>query len=205
VSIMPNCPGTKHGTASAAANYKCKCPEAIELRRIQKRNHSAARKKGQRTREDATVTVRKLRALQALGYTNRAISEVSGIEEEMVRRLIAGMFRSVAPRTACRASLAYEQMAKVSQPTPRTWTAQKRAQALESAPPAAWDDITDPEATPVGLRETQTSEGRRLNKAKELLFEYDLIRDSGLSHEYALKELGVTHEAWWKACKTTQK
>jgi hypothetical protein len=81
--------------------------------------------------------------------------------------------------------------------------------------PLAWDDITDLDETPTGVRPADAkgkksapttragraarAQNRERRSSREMLFEYNLIRESGMGHEFALKELGMAESAWYAA------
>ncbi|MEU3432306.1 hypothetical protein [Streptomyces sp. NPDC006863] len=95
---------------------------------------------------DSTGTVRRVRALIALGYTLIDIAESANVAVARVQTLAAG-YPSLRRTVAERITNAYRALSE----TPGTNTrAKNRARANGWAPPAAWDDdtIDDPQARP---------------------------------------------------------
>lgn len=95
---------------------------------------------------DSTGTVRRVRALIALGYTLIDIAETANVAVARVQPLAAG-YPSLRRTVAERITNAYRELSE----TPGTNTrAKNRAIANRWAPPAAWDDdtIDDPAAIP---------------------------------------------------------
>ena len=194
---MTECSAKRHDTFTAYKVDKCRCPAARNIVREKQIEYRNRKKAGEEILVDATVTKRQLRALMGAGHTTVTLAQELGLRG---RRNVHRIFTSqrVTPSTRDKVQALYDALQNVPGASQRL---RLLGEARDWATPYAWDDITDPEATPVGLRETQPSGTPRLNKSKELVFEYQCIRDSGLSHEYALKELGVTHDAWQKAQK----
>lgn len=165
-----------------------------KVREVTKR-HRERKRAGEGFYIDATVTHRMIRAMMAQGWTYRDIGQRLGGKSPQA---VCNVMRStrVTPGTQQAYEALYGAMQTLPGPSRIT---RDRAKKGKWAPALAWDDITDPEATPnAGPR-------RRRLTTKETLYEYQLIRDSGMSHEYALKELGISHDTWstakWRASK----
>ncbi|MFD5208464.1 hypothetical protein ACFWNF_16240 [Streptomyces anulatus] len=95
---------------------------------------------------DSTGTVRRVRALIALGYTLIDIAEAAAVAVTRVQTLAAG-YPSLRRTVAERITNAYRELSE----TPGTNTrAKNRARTNGWAPPAAWDDdrLNDPQARP---------------------------------------------------------
>ncbi|WP_097982853.1 hypothetical protein [Streptomyces sp. f150] len=95
---------------------------------------------------DSTGTVRRVRALIALGYTLIDIAESANVAVARVQTLAAG-YPSLRRTVAERITNTYRALSE----TPGTNTrAKNRALANRWAPPATWDDdtIDDPQARP---------------------------------------------------------
>ena len=97
----------------------------------------------------ATGTARRLRALAALGYTRKQLSEVIDIWESVVTELIEGRHCVTKP-TAAKVAAVYSEL---SMKPGGSRIAVKVARQRGWAPPLAWDDhtIDDPEASPQGM------------------------------------------------------
>lgn len=138
---------------------------------------------------DPTETHRQIRALAAAGWTAQQLADRLGWKcgETLLQVLQS---RRVLRTTREQVSALYVALENVPGPSER---ARVLAAGKGWAVPFAWDPetIADPEAKP------NTGESRRtLQRRSETLYEYQCIRDSGMSHEYALKELGITQSTW---------
>lgn len=92
-------------------------------------------------------SVRKLRALAALGHSSRLLASRSGLSQSLVLAMLAGEIKNIRPQTKAAVDALFKQMAM----TPGTnRTAAMRAARKGWAPPLAWDDdLDDPGALPV--------------------------------------------------------
>lgn len=159
--------------------------DLIHIRRQQKRNRYL-RLVGQNPTIPAFGTVRRVRALQALGWTVAQIAEAGGVGYDTVRNVILGrssrVYRSTADALAC----AFEQMSM--QPAPDCLSA-RRARAMAArrdwAAPLAWDDIDDPNESPaINMRaagDRQTARGE----------DFAWLIANGESEEQAAARLGA--------------
>lgn len=96
---------------------------------------------------DPTGTVRRIRALYALGWSARQIGEHCGRSAEWSRH-IEKQSRLVSTRTALLIADAYEHMCMTLPTGPCADRCRREAAAKGYAPPLAWDDIDDPKARP---------------------------------------------------------
>lgn len=148
---------TKHppGTTSCYAHHRCRC---TPCRRQHARDHKAwmlRALRGQVETIDATGTVRRLRALCAIGWSRRELGAILGMEKSAVDRLVTGVevcWRS----TARRVKDAYETHWQ-GPPEPTTGhegACRKRTRNVAArqgwASPMDWDEgqMDDPEAHP---------------------------------------------------------
>lgn len=139
------CPAQRHGTASAKHNAGCICPDAAlaKYRQVKARRTGRA----QPSYVPSTGTSRRLRALQALGWSGTELGRLLGCTKAQVK-LYADP-RPVHRDTARRVLDLYEQLRR--QPPPDTMSARRtRAHAVAAgwATPQQWDgiDIDDPDA-----------------------------------------------------------
>ena len=137
----------RHGT-TAGHNAGCRescCGEA-KTRYDKRRRWEALQ--GQSRLVPATGTRRRVRALQAIGYSFPAIGEAASISPKTVADLCYRSKR-LDPETARAIAVAYELLCM----TPRRGgyaTRSRRAAAQKGwAPPLAWDDIDDPNEHPI--------------------------------------------------------
>lgn len=144
----------RHGTyAGAAVHWKAgerACPACARaaLRR-RKRNHCLALA-GTPATVPAAGTVRRLQALQAVGWTITDVARESGLHEKTLRNPVyrgARVYRATADAVAD----AYERLSMTFPDGPYATRARRRAQRLGYPPPLAWDDdtIDDPDALPL--------------------------------------------------------
>ncbi len=192
------CLAKTHNSTSAYVQFRCRCPETLRLRRDQQREYRARHNlpKGERALVDATATHRRIRAMMALGHTGPELGQLlGGWSREHVHEVLK------RPRVTRGTQDKFEALYDTVHMLPG---ASQRLRLLGEARgwvvPLAWDDITDLDETPTGVRAQSKEQSTRvLNKARELMYEYQCIRDSGIGHEYALKELGVVESAWYAA------
>lgn len=188
------CPSRIHGTGHAYRRLNCRCPETMAALAAEQAAYRERKKAGIQGFIDATETHRMLRALMAAGHTCTDLSERLGYSgREGTRQLFRS--RRVHRDTYSRIKSLYDAMQNVPGASVR---GKRRAASKGWAVPFAWDPetITDPEAQP-----DHGAPRRGWLPAKELLYEYQAIRDSGMTHAYALRELGVKHDAWEAAMK----
>ena len=108
----------------------------------------------------AIGTIRRLRALYALGWTCVDLGDRLGVSKTRVAAIISGRSAKVMPETAAKVRQLYRDLAMV---TPLDPPARKRgdspihertrrdARRRGWAPPLCWEDIDDPNAQPQGV------------------------------------------------------
>lgn len=100
---------------------------------------------GDRSRRDATGTVRRLQALATRGFGVTAIAEELGLHQPTVTDIRRGRFTNVEHHNAVAIAGLYEQWQHLDGGSAR---AKAQADRFRWAPPAAWDDIDDPNEEP---------------------------------------------------------
>lgn len=106
----------------------------------------------------AMGTARRLQALAVMGWSGPRVAEATGMSEDTMRRIRRNEYPYVFRSTAERVDAAYRNMWNAPPPddTPvrRAVIDRTRQAALAAgwAPPAAWDNIDDPEEKPQGIR-----------------------------------------------------
>lgn len=192
----------RHGTyAGASAHWKSgerPCEPCLAAgRRTRKRNRLAEAAGAPRT-VPAIGTVRRLQALQALGWGIPHVARVAGISEKTLRNP-THRGASVHCRTAAAVTAAYDRLSMTIPEGPYAERGRRLAQRLGYAPPLAWDDdaIDDPTATPHGTRER----ARAVWANADLLAEWDHLRSLGVSLHDAARRLGVTPDGIEKAAQ----
>lgn len=138
-------------------------------------------------RVDALGTVRRLRALAALGHTFATIASVAGLDRWALTALARDGRAVVNIDTARGVANAYDTLSGTpAAPSRYATLARNAAQRRGWAPPAAWLDIDDPADTPdTGWRPT----ARRT--PDEVVEEYAHLRSYGLADETIAERLGM--------------
>lgn len=140
---MRICTASRHGTASAAHNAGCTCPSAV-LAETRRRKHAAVYG-SPHAYVDSVGTIRRIRALQALGWPLDTLAVRLGLSE----RRVWGITTQDRVRRHTRDLVAalYEQLSGTPGPSTR---ARDRARREGWAPPLAWSDVSidDPAAEP---------------------------------------------------------
>lgn len=143
----PACSSHRHGTYS---DYRigCRCPEAREDQRLYQKRIRERRALPRLV--DRTGTVRRLQALAALGWRWQDMAEALGKTswQNVQAMAIGKSHRLVTRATAAGVARIYGRLSGHLGPSEVT---RRRAVAKGWAPPLAWDDIDDPDATPRGL------------------------------------------------------
>lgn len=141
----------RHGTYAGASEHRKSgtpmCPPCLRAERNQHALALADRLAGRARTVPAIGTVRRIQALQALGWTIADISRHSGIYEKSLRNpCYRGntVYRSTAEAVAA----TYEALCMTRPEGPYHHRCRLMAQRRGWPPPLAWDDIeTDPEPT----------------------------------------------------------
>ena len=169
----PACEPCKRAAAAAEARYEL------------------ARMHGKPGRVPAIGTMRRLRALQAIGWTLTAIADHIGTKRSRVEKWCNQSRVNVYTTTAVRVAEVYEELC-MTMPTGR-WATRTRNTAIRRGylPPLAWTDIDDPNERP------NLVEGRRTDA--ETVAEWDHFRAAGYSIHSCANALGVKPTAIEKA------
>uniref|UniRef100_UPI003F491853 hypothetical protein n=1 Tax=Pseudonocardia sp. CA-138482 TaxID=3240023 RepID=UPI003F491853 len=133
------------GTASAYKNFICRCPDASEAARIDRKRNRTGRKPPPHT-IDGTGSARRLQALAAIGWPVVALAERLGAHPVHVRYIRCAR-TPVRVRTHEAILALYRELSE--KPGPHSRSA-RHAARRGWAPPIAWDDdtIDDPAAAP---------------------------------------------------------
>lgn len=146
----------RHGMLSGhAAGCRKDCCNRAKLRYDKKRKLDT--REGRPRTVPVVGTVRRIRALQALGYSLRSIAETAGLHESTIANPILRGTTTYAT-TAAAVARAYDALS-MQQPPAGGYAERnrRRARRLGWAPPLAWDDdqIDDPDASPTGVVHTR--------------------------------------------------
>jgi hypothetical protein len=135
---------------------------------------------------DATGSRRRLQALQAIGWTVREVSEVTGHNEPMLVQIVGGKQR-VAPATVASIAAVYDRL-HLTQAPDSTPALRARRRALRRCwfPPFAWDveTIDSPDAVPCLLPPAEP-----VNAALELLVQHIVAGHPVRATTDAVKEI----------------
>jgi AraC-like DNA-binding protein len=107
---------------------------------------------------NATGTIRRIRALIAIGYSGAYIAESIGMYPTALNKIARGELSRVRAVTATAVARKYRQLSRTPGPSVR---ARNDARRNGWYGPAAWDDIDDPDALPETGDATEESIGRR--------------------------------------------
>ncbi|MFI6560345.1 hypothetical protein [Streptomyces sp. NPDC050534] len=130
----------------------------------------------------ALVSIRKARALVALGHKCRDIDTTCGIDHTVLTDLLNGSLTTVSLGLARRVDAGFRKLST----TPGTSARSRNRAAREGwAPPAAWDDIDDPEAQPDLGRDLNFHERAELRREEIIHFAWH-----GDTPEQILNRLG---------------
>lgn len=140
-------PNHPHGkTLTCYGRHKCRCGDC-------KHANTVYHKKLGMSTLPRTVsgvgTIRRIRALQAIGWPLRMISEYAGYSHTGSLARILSRSPKVTQETADKIDKVYNQLSMTLGPSEQT---RQYAEKQRWAPPMAWVDIDDPKARPVGMR-----------------------------------------------------
>lgn len=140
--LNPDCTATHHGTV-AAYTARCRCPHAREEWRL----YNKRRREGRQPSEfvDATGSVRRVRALVALGWNFRALAREAGYSVRTVQDLGYARRSRITRHTARWVADLYERLSATPGGSKYALTVAGR---YGWVPPLAWDDIDDPDCVP---------------------------------------------------------
>ncbi|WP_392750618.1 helix-turn-helix domain-containing protein [Streptomyces sp. LN590] len=116
---------------------------------------------------DATGTIRRIRALVAVGHSIKAVAEAVGIHKTSLGRIVNHEHARLTARHAQSVARVYKRLSTLQGDSAH---ARMRAARLGWAPPAAWDDDTldDPSATPDWTGFCGTDRGYWTHKLQKL-------------------------------------
>jgi hypothetical protein len=191
------CPKAQHahGTVQAYVMDRCRCADCRAANALRK--SKSHRRIAYGRKAPASVpgigTRRRLQALATKGWSLRYISQLMGVSLDRAWQLAVGMDgENVSVANAERVARVYEEL--WNKEAPRRTKGERvvyvrtvnRARQNGWAPPAAWDDIDDPEEQPQGL------EGYRKPSQDELMDEIAVLRSFGESEERIAQRLGLS-------------
>lgn len=141
----PDCPAERHGTMAARTFHRCRCPEAIAACVAYEKRRVLDQLAGRARTCPATGTVRRVRALYAIGWPAAHLAAELGISTSRLANFARQ--RTVRAGTAERVRKLYDRLSCTAGPSERLV---RMARAWGYVPPIGWDDdtIDDPAAEP---------------------------------------------------------
>lgn len=130
------------------------------------------------------ATIRRLRALYAVGWTPTIIAETSGIKHQTINDLARGR-DTVLSTTETAIEAAFRKLiVKTAPDTMWSRKVRRRAQTSGWAPPGAWDNIDDPHEHPQG------TPGRDDNRWEHLHHDVEELAHQGHTRTQIAERLG---------------
>lgn len=118
---------------------------------------------------DATGTRRRIQALRAIGWSSKAIAQRAGSAEVRINLISTSRQPTVRHMLAVKIGALFTELHRTPAPAGRSATRAKRyAESLGWAPPAAWDDIDDPNAIPDWTGHCGTDRGYWMHSLQQL-------------------------------------
>ena len=161
---------TRHrpGTTTCYSHHGCRCRPCTTAHSRDYKQWKWAAHNGTRGSLDPTGTRRRLQALQAAGWSQRAIADRLDMQRTQVEYILLGRGQVVFASTAARIATLYDELWDAT-PTQRPGSVSRtrgHAQREGWPPPLAWDDgygphgIDNPTATPHPWKRTESSRTR---------------------------------------------
>lgn len=127
-----------HGSLTRARH--CKCPPCTAQKTRYTKYWRVAQMRGVKLKVPADPTHRKIHALEAIGYTRRALAAELGVTGSAITNMMSEKF--VLARTEVAVEKVYRKLEmKIPEHSPAGRLARKRAKANGWPPPMAYDDI----------------------------------------------------------------
>lgn len=138
-----------HNTISGYKHFKCRCDSCKRANRIEHTRYLMDRSQGIIRSVPAVGASRRLQGLQWMGWTQKQMSEESGLRPLAINRIINNKMEKIRLDTHTKISEVFERLAMTHAPvTPASTQARERARNNNWMPPLAWDDIDDPMCQP---------------------------------------------------------
>lgn len=155
----------RHGT-TRGYSAGCKCRPCMDANAASARRRAAYKRRGRDTAPRPQIgTLRRLRALCALGWSTEHLAAELGVIRSAVNNLmIYRDGRTVRPSTANAVAALYDRLSMTPGPSELS---RSRAAAKGWAPPLAWDDdedMDDPKTKPYAWRRESTAVDKRARR-----------------------------------------
>lgn len=134
----------QHGTVSAYRNFNCRCPDALKANRNDRKFRSVGLVPPAKV--NSIGTARRLRALACLGWPLRELAERLGVHTSRVEHLRSQKYPVVSRHTHAAVAALYGALEYTDGGDTR---AARHAVRVGWSPPAAWDDIDNPDEKPL--------------------------------------------------------
>lgn len=173
------------------ADWHAKNAAQARIRSARERSRRRRWKEGHALTVDPTGTMRRVRALYALGWTWDALAAESGVNRRQLQRWATGEHCSTRGVNIDSARMVAALYDRLSGTRPEGWTADRARRFAERYgwfTPDRWYDIDDPDETPDPGWAERTVKGRTRD---EVLEEFDWLTSQGDSPEIAAERLGV--------------
>jgi hypothetical protein len=164
---MNDCTAERHGTRTAYCDYGCRCPEALAACAEAQANWTKRRYLNRGPLLIATTgTVRRIQALQAIGWPLQVLAERLGYKHYRTLQMISRQ-PTVHVDTAAKIARLFSELCMTPGPSVKARTA---AAWHGHAPPLAWDDIDDPREVPKFGRphDVKSVRAERLDEVRRL-------------------------------------
>lgn len=161
------CTADRHGTYSAVRHCNCTCPEARPDYLRKRKRYSVAHRRGVSLRVPATGTIRRVQALQYIGYSLVDLKKMLGYDHKSRRHFLATTTRTdytVWATTANKVDTLYRRLCMTPATGPHAARLSSMARKRGYASPLAWNDIDDPGEVP--RTEEQELEEKRAEQRK---------------------------------------
>lgn len=184
---LHSCTTHDRGTPVCYTYCGCRCGRCSRAARRREASRELSRARGFRPLIDATGTKRRIRALQAIGWTCRDIASVAGIDPRALSQYLRR--DSLHHTTVKRISAAYDRLCMAPG---RSSLNRQRAVANGWSVPLAWDDgtgphgIDNPSATPYAVNKPDK---KQVSKAR--LEDVQELAEQGYTRHQIAARLGL--------------
>lgn len=167
-----SCTADRHGDATAARYHGCVCPESIAHRRKVQKRYQIAHKQGRSLRVSAIGTIRRIQALQVMGYSTIQLKEMLGrqpVKSNLWPRAYRTGTGMINRRTAEQWARLYREIVEFRgrSTAPSANHVSTMATRKGWAGPGAWDNIDDPHEIPATPLEEQRAKWRESARRKK--------------------------------------
>lgn len=189
--------GQRRGYYAHRRDGETACDACLRAAAAAQQKYELAWMHGKAGRVPAVGTKRRLRALQAIGWTLTAIADEIGSQRSRVEKWASEDRTYVYTTTAARVAEVYERLCMRSPEGPWATRTRNMAAAKGYAPPLAWDDIDHDEAPSLGGSDDELDEVAVLR-----LLEGDRVASTRAEKVEALRRWRATGRSEKSLCDT---